>query len=74
MDRLGEIGETDPAGGWLVRRTHAGDLTEMHNRIPGSQLAIIEDASHLCFTEQPAVFTSLVNTFLDRQEATAHQR
>jgi hypothetical protein len=41
----------------------------MHARIAGSQLAIIEDASHLCFTEQPAVFTSLVNTFLDRQEA-----
>ena len=46
-----------------------GHLAEMHARIPGSQLAIIEDASHLCFTEQPTVFTSLVNTFLDRQEA-----
>ncbi len=41
----------------------------MHARIPGSRLAIIEDASHLCFTEQPEVFTSLVNTFLDRHDA-----
>jgi pimeloyl-ACP methyl ester carboxylesterase len=46
----------------------------MHRRIPRSQLAIIEDASHLCFTEQPAEFTGLLNAFLDRQEATARQR
>jgi pimeloyl-ACP methyl ester carboxylesterase len=38
----------------------------MHRRIPGSQLAIIEDASHLCFAEQPAEFTALVNDFFDR--------
>ena len=55
-----------------------GRLRRMHprppgrtctQRIPGSRLAIIEDASHLCFTEQPEVFTSLVNTFLDRHDA-----
>jgi pimeloyl-ACP methyl ester carboxylesterase len=30
----------------------------MHQRIPGSELRIIEDASHLCFAEQPAEFTA----------------
>jgi pimeloyl-ACP methyl ester carboxylesterase len=41
----------------------------MHRRIGGSQLVIIEDASHICFAEQPAEFTALVNSFLDRIEA-----
>jgi proline iminopeptidase len=74
MDRLGEIGIPTLLVGGRYDECTPGHLAEMNNRIPGSQLAIIEDASHLCFTEQPAVFTSLVNTFLDRQEATARQR
>jgi pimeloyl-ACP methyl ester carboxylesterase len=41
----------------------------MHRRIAGSELAIIEDASHLCFAERPEEFTGLVNAFLDRVEA-----
>ena len=45
------------------RRSH---LEEMHRRMPGSQLAIIEDASHLGFAEQPAEFTALVHDFFDR--------
>jgi pimeloyl-ACP methyl ester carboxylesterase len=40
-----------------------------HRRIAGSQLAIIEDASHLCFADQPQEFTALVNSFLGRTEA-----
>jgi amino acid transporter len=32
----------------------------------GSRLAIIEDASHLCFAEQPQEFNDLVNSFLAR--------
>jgi proline iminopeptidase len=56
MDRLGEI--RGPA-----------HLEEMHRRIAGSQLAVIEDASHLCFAEQPEEFRGLVNSFLDRVEA-----
>jgi pimeloyl-ACP methyl ester carboxylesterase len=35
----------------------------MHKRIAGSQLAIIEDASHLCFAEQPADFIAITNSF-----------
>jgi proline iminopeptidase len=68
MDRLGEI--TVPA--LLVGGRHdectPGHLAEMASRITGSQLEIIEDASHLCFAEQPAVFAELVNAFLDRNE------
>lgn len=44
-------------------------LAEMHGRIPGSQLKIIEDASHLCFAEQPEAFGAIVNAFLDRHDA-----
>lgn len=40
----------------------------MRRRIQGSELAIIEDASHLCFAEQPAEFARVVNDFLDRVE------
>ena len=45
-----------------------GHLTEMATRISGSQLEILEDASHLFFAEQPEVFADLVNAFLDRHE------
>jgi pimeloyl-ACP methyl ester carboxylesterase len=41
----------------------------MQRRIMGSQLAIIEDASHLCFAEQPEVFMRIVNAFLHQVEA-----
>jgi pimeloyl-ACP methyl ester carboxylesterase len=40
----------------------------MHRRIAGSRLVIIEDASHLCFAEQPEEFTGLVNSFLDSRD------
>jgi pimeloyl-ACP methyl ester carboxylesterase len=36
----------------------------MHRRICGSQLRIVEDASHLCFAEQPAEFAEIVDSFL----------
>jgi pimeloyl-ACP methyl ester carboxylesterase len=41
----------------------------MHRRIAGSRLVIIEDASHLCFAEQPDEFTGLMNSYLDNREA-----
>ena len=71
MDRLGEI--TIPAllvGGRYDECTPERHLAEMHNRMPGSQLETIEDASHLCFAEQPDIFNSLVNAFLDKRDAT----
>jgi pimeloyl-ACP methyl ester carboxylesterase len=36
----------------------------MHRRIAGSRLAIIEDASHLCFAEQPEEFSKVINSFV----------
>jgi pimeloyl-ACP methyl ester carboxylesterase len=59
-----------PAGTLLVGGRYdectPGHLAEMHRRIAGSQLAIIEDASHLCFAEQPAQFNDIINVFMDR--------
>jgi proline-specific peptidase len=68
MDRLHEI--TVPAllvGGRYDECT-PGHLAEMHGHMKGSQLATIEDASHLCFAEQPQVFNALVNEFLAAHE------
>jgi proline-specific peptidase len=68
MDRLHEI--TVPAllvGGRYDECT-PGHMEEMHGHMKGAQLATIEDASHLCFAEQPAVFNHLVNDFLAAHE------
>jgi proline-specific peptidase len=69
MDRLGEIKTPALLVGGRYDECRPSHLEEMHRRIGGSQLAIIEDASHLCFAEQPEEFTALVNSFLDRIEA-----
>ena len=69
MDRLGEIRMPALLVGGRYDECRPAHLEEMHRRIAGSQLAIIEDASHLCFAEQPEEFTGLVNSFLDRIEA-----
>jgi proline-specific peptidase len=70
-ERLGEI--TIPAllVGGRYDECRPAHLAEMHRRMPGSQLATIEDASHLCFAEQPAAFTTLVNSFFDRTDRPA---
>jgi proline-specific peptidase len=69
MDRLGEIDVPALLVGGRYDECRPSHLEEMHRRIAGSQLAIIEDASHLCFAEQPQQFMDLVNTFLDRRDA-----
>jgi proline-specific peptidase len=71
MDRLGEIGIPALLVGGRYDECTPGHLAEMHSRIPVSQLETIEDASHLCFAEQPAVFNNLVNAFLDERDAAA---
>jgi proline iminopeptidase len=71
MDRLPEI--TVPAllvGGRYDECT-PGHLADMHARMAGSELVTIEDASHLCFAEQPAEFNRVINTFLERTETAA---
>jgi proline-specific peptidase len=67
--RLGEIDVPTLLVGGRHDECRPAHLEDMHRRIAGSQLEIIEDASHLCFAEQPAVFTSLVNHFLTRAES-----
>jgi len=68
MDRLGEIRVPTLLVGGRYDECTPGHLADMHQRIPGSQLRTIEDASHLCFAEQPAEFTALANEFLDRTD------
>lgn len=43
---------------------------ELHSGIPGSELAIVEDASHLTHIEQPDVLFPLLRDFMHRAEAT----
>jgi proline-specific peptidase len=66
MDRLAEISVPTLLVGGRYDECTPGHLTEMHSRIPRSQLVIIEDASHLCFAEQPAQFNDIINEFMDR--------
>jgi proline-specific peptidase len=68
MDRLAEIRVPTLLVGGRYDECTPGHLADMHQRIPGSQLRTIEDASHLCFAEQPAEFTALANDFLDRTD------
>jgi proline-specific peptidase len=68
MDRLGAISVPTLLVGGRHDECRPSHLEEMHRRIPGSRLAIIEDASHLCFAEQPGEFSALVNGFLDQVE------
>jgi len=54
--RLPEIGVRTLLVGGRYDECTPGHLEEMHRRIAGLQLMIIENASHLCFAEQPEEF------------------
>ena len=41
----------------------------MHKRMPGSELVIFEQSSHLAFVEEREAYIRTVNNFLDRVEA-----
>ena len=64
MDRLPEIGVRTLLVGGRYDECTPGHLEEMHRRIAGSQLVIIEDASHLCFAERPEEFNRVINSFM----------
>jgi len=64
MDRLPEIAVRTLLVGGRYDECTPGHLEEMHRRIAGSRLAIIEDASHLCFAEQPEEFNKVINSFM----------
>jgi proline-specific peptidase len=66
MDRLGEIEIPTLLVGGRYDECRPTHLAEMHSRLADSQLEIIEDASHLCFAEQPDAFGAVVNAFIDR--------
>ncbi len=70
-ERLGEIEAPTLLVGGRHDECRPEHLEEMHRRIRGSELAVVEDASHLCFAEQPERFMSIVNRFLDRVEGRA---
>ena len=71
MHRLGEIGVPNLLVGGRYDECTPSHLAAMHQRIRGSQLRIIEDASHLCFAEQPAEFAEIaVPTLLAWRTAT----
>lgn len=42
-----------------------------HRNLPGSRFAVIENASHLSWSEQPAAFNRAVRDFLSRAESAA---
>jgi proline-specific peptidase len=62
--RLGEIAVPTLLVGGRYDECRPAHLEDMHRRIPGSRLEIIENASHLCFAEQPAEFARILNEFL----------
>jgi proline-specific peptidase len=68
MHRLGEIRVPTLVVGGRYDECTPGHLQEIHSRIASSQLEVIEDASHLCFAEQPAKFAAIINTFFDRTD------
>ncbi len=69
MDRLPEISVPALLVGGRYDECTPGHLADMHARIAGSELVTIEDASHLCFAEQPAEFNQVISRFFDRTEA-----
>jgi proline iminopeptidase len=71
MDRLSEISVPALITGGEFDECQPEHLQEVHERIPGSELRVIPDASHLCFAERTDVYIALVEDFLDRVEATA---
>ena len=67
--RLGEIGVPTLLTGGRYDECRPEHLEDMHRRIDGSEIRIIEDASHLCFAEQREEYMRVANDFLDRVEA-----
>ena len=67
-DRLDEIRVPTLLVGGRYDECRPAHLEDMQRRIKDSRLAIIEDASHLCFAEQPLEFQRIVNAFLQQVE------
>jgi proline-specific peptidase len=44
-------------------------MEDMRGRIPGAELVVFEDSSHMAFVEQRTAYMATMNRFLDRVEA-----
>lgn len=71
MDRLREIAVPTLITGGEYDECRPVHLREIHDRIPGSRLEIIPDASHLCFAEQPQLWMPIAREFMHAAEAAA---
>lgn len=71
VERLGEIAVPMLITGGEFDECRPQHLREIHERVPGSELRVIPDASHLCFAERPEVYLPLVEDFLRRAETAA---
>jgi proline iminopeptidase len=71
LDRLGEIRVPTLITGGELDECHPDHLREIHRRIPGSELRIIEGAAHLCFAEKPEEYMAVANEFMERVERAA---
>jgi proline-specific peptidase len=68
MDRLPEIAVPTLLVGGRYDECTPGHMAAMHQRIAGSELVTIQDASHLCFAEQPELFNQKIKNFFERTE------
>jgi len=64
MDRLGEIRVPTLLTGGEYDECRPVHVQEIHDRIPGSRMEIIPDASHVCFVERPDVWMPIARAFL----------
>ncbi len=68
LDRLHTISVPALVTGGRHDECTPAHLEEIHRRIDGSELVIIEDASHLCFTERRDQYMGIAREFLRRVE------
>ncbi len=68
LGRLGEVRVPTLITGGRFDECLPEDLEEIHRRIPGSELVIFEESSHMPFYEERGRYMNTVNAFLERVE------
>jgi len=68
FDRLGEIRVRTLVMGGRHDEIRVDHLTDIHDKIAGSELVVFENSSHTPFHEERELFMRTVNEFLDRVE------
>jgi proline-specific peptidase len=64
IDRLGEIRVPTLLTGGEYDECRPEHVAEIQQRIPGSRMEVIPDASHVCFAERPELWMPIVEAFL----------